>query len=231
MTPDFIIRLTLATHKVADILPKQDLLGVQIKDSANKLLASLVLLTQTNPITTEQKKSITPKAIRDIGVLIAFLNYAKRMSKLNPAPLLQKNGARVNPENFLVLEQEYNKVGDFLRQLHQNDSSQNNAEPFDIAQGRQYAEPRGSVRRPASNIQEEQAAPKRDLGTPKPSLSTRQTRILELIRNKDKTQVWELQKVLPEVTKRTLRRDLDDLLQRQLIIRQGEWNEVFYQIR
>ena len=65
----------------------------------------------------------------------------------------------------------------------------------------------------------------------KANLSGRQTRIMEIIRNKPKTQVWELQKVLPEVTKRTLRRDLDNLLYRHLIIRQGEWNEVSYQIR
>ncbi len=56
----------------------------------------------------------------------------------------------------------------------------------------------------------------------------RQRKILELLKNKEKTQVWELQKVLPEVTKRTLRRDLDNLLGLHLIERKGEWNNVFY---
>ena len=206
MTPDFCIRLTLAVYKVADILPRQYPLKAQIKDSANKLLASLILLAEENLITKEQKRSVTPKAIRELGVLIARLNYAKRTSELNP-------------ENFLVLEREYNRVGEFLRQLHQ-----------DLALKSQKA-----VETP------EPVALKRDLGAPqsrsgnrqgnKANLSGRQTRILEIIRNKQKTQVWELQKVLPEVTKRTLRRDLDNLLYQHLIIRQGEWNEVFYQIR
>ena len=202
MTSDFFVRLTLAAHKVADILPQQDVLSAQIKDSVSKLLASLILLAKENPVTPEQKLAVTPRAIRELGMLIAYLNYAKRMSQLNP-------------ENFTVLEREYNKVGEFLRQLHQDTEKQVSED----------------VRPPRSSTTMSMA-PKRDLGTvPKSRLSTRQTRILELLRNKPKVQVWELQKVLPEVTKRTLRRDLDDLLHRNLIVRQGEWNEVFYQMR
>lgn len=62
-------------------------------------------------------------------------------------------------------------------------------------------------------------------------LSPRQSKIVEILQSKEKAQVWELQKVLPEVTKRTLRRDLDDLLSRKLIERQGEWNAVFYRLK
>jgi predicted HTH transcriptional regulator len=62
-------------------------------------------------------------------------------------------------------------------------------------------------------------------------LNARQERMLEILRNKEKAQVWELKKLLPEVTKRTLRRDLDDLLNRNLVIREGEWNNVLYRIR
>lgn len=62
-------------------------------------------------------------------------------------------------------------------------------------------------------------------------LSERQKKIVELLSQKAKAQVWELQKVLPQVTKRTLRRDLDDLLQKKFIERQGEWNSVFYQLK
>ena len=64
-----------------------------------------------------------------------------------------------------------------------------------------------------------------------PSLSERQKKILSVLQTKQKIQVWELQKVLPEVTKRTLRRDLDELLQLELIERQGQWNAIFYQLR
>ena len=214
MNPDFFIRLTMAAHKVVNILPRQDPLRVQMQDSANKLLASLVLLAQENPVTKEQKRQVAPRAIRELGMLIAYLNYAKRTTQ-------------INPENFLVLEREYNRVGEFLRKIHETQGDfygSAGASPKSPAEAKQLASapqplPDAALERTPSSI------------PPKSRLSTRQTRILELMRNKPKTQVWELQKVLPEVTKRTLRRDLDDLLHRHLIIRQGEWNEVFYQIR
>tara|TARA_Y100000310_G_C20367428_1_gene661877 strand:+ start:116 stop:739 length:624 start_codon:yes stop_codon:yes gene_type:complete len=207
MTLDFFIHLTLATHKVADILPEQDILSIQIKDSATKLLAGLVLLAKENPTSSEQKLAVTPSAIRELGVLIAYLNYAKRTSGLKP-------------ENFSLLEQEYSKVGEFLRTFHEDVATQVSTQ---VVKKPELVTPKRSLKTTVSHVVSKSKSQE--------SLSGRQTRILELLRNKDKIQVWELQKVLPEVTKRTLRRDLDDLLQRQLIIRQGEWNEVFYQIR
>ena len=200
MNADFFVRLTLATHKVVIILPKEDPLRAQVQDSANKLLVSLILLVQ------EQERNVISKAVREIGELIAYLNYAKRI-------------AQINPQNFVVLEREYNKVGEFLRKLHQSNTE---LALYQAGSGAALSRsPKSFSPKP----------PKSDLGAPKSDLSTRQTRILELMRNKPKVQVWELQKVLPEVTKRTLRRDLDGLLERSFIIRQGEWNQVFYQIR
>lgn len=74
-----------------------------------------------------------------------------------------------------------------------------------------------------------QGAPRH--GQERGMLSSRQSKIVEVLQTKEKVQVWELQKIMPEVTKRTLRRDLDDLLSRKLIERQGEWNAVFYRLK
>jgi hypothetical protein len=204
MTRDFFIHLTFAAYKVAGLLSEKDPLGRQIRDSVNQLLASLLLLVEENLVMSEQKRSVLPRAIRELGVVVAYLNYAKRT-------------AQINPGNFLILEREYNKIGELLRKLHEEKA--------------QKAPTQTVVRKPEPTRQAPPRAIKQDTTESRESLSGRQTRILEIIRNKDKTQVWELQKVLPEVTKRTLRRDLDDLLNRRLIIRQGEWNEVFYQVR
>ena len=61
-------------------------------------------------------------------------------------------------------------------------------------------------------------------------LNGRQEKMLEILRYKEKVQVWELKKLLPDVTKRTLRRDVDDLLKRNLVVREGEWNDIYYRI-
>src|SRR3989344_1815616 len=100
---------------------------------------------------------------------------------------------RVNPKNFLVLEKEYRKIPQML-----------------IAFLGENVESVGARLGLAQN------------GLAQNSLTARQHKILELLKTKEKAQVWELQKVLPEVTKRTLRRDLDSLLNLNLIERKGE---------
>jgi len=61
--------------------------------------------------------------------------------------------------------------------------------------------------------------------------SGRQEKILEILKEKGRAQVWEIQKIFPEVTKRTLRRDFEGLLNQGLIERIGERNETYYQLK
>jgi len=58
----------------------------------------------------------------------------------------------------------------------------------------------------------------------------RQEKILEVLREKGKIQVWELKQVLPGVSKRTLRRDFEYMLSQGMVERIGEKNQTFYQI-
>jgi len=62
-------------------------------------------------------------------------------------------------------------------------------------------------------------------------LAQRQQKILEILKEKGKIQVWELKQIFPEVTKRTLRRDFEKMLSQGLIERLGERNGTFYQIK
>ncbi|MDO8655257.1 MAG: hypothetical protein Q7R48_02430 [bacterium] len=110
----------------------------------------------------------------------------------------------INDRNFIVLDREYAKVRRFL----------------DLE--RQWA-----PEQPAAPRQKPALVP--SVFNPK-GLNSRQEKMVGILRYKERVQVWELKKLLPEVTKRTLRRDLDDLLKRNLVIREGEWNDVFYRI-
>jgi DNA-binding transcriptional ArsR family regulator len=59
----------------------------------------------------------------------------------------------------------------------------------------------------------------------------RKKAILDFLAKNGKAQVMDLQTVLPEVTKRTIRRDLDELLEGGKIARFGQFNQVFYQVK
>jgi hypothetical protein len=62
------------------------------------------------------------------------------------------------------------------------------------------------------------------------SNSNRKQKIIEILKEKDKIQVWEVKKIFPEVTKRTLRRDFENLLRQGLIERIGERNNTYYRL-
>lgn len=59
----------------------------------------------------------------------------------------------------------------------------------------------------------------------------RQEKILQILSSKGRAQVADIVKEIPNITKRTVRRDLDYLLKKGEIIRMGEWNQVFYKIK
>lgn len=59
----------------------------------------------------------------------------------------------------------------------------------------------------------------------------RHERILEILREKGRSQVWELKKVFPGVSKRTLRRDFESLLAQGRVERIGDKNQTFYTLK
>ena len=63
------------------------------------------------------------------------------------------------------------------------------------------------------------------------NITNRQKTILDYLGKNEKAQVMDLQKVLPDITKRTIRRDLDELLLAGKIVRVGDFNQVSYQIK
>jgi len=62
------------------------------------------------------------------------------------------------------------------------------------------------------------------------SLDKRKEKILDILKEKEKIQVWELSKILSQVSKRTLRRDFGFLLKKGLIKRIGQGNNTFYSL-
>jgi len=111
--------------------------------------------------------------------------------------------------------------------------AQNWVSPFDILEiQRGYDNLKEGLKK--TELEEEKREPVEHLAvikTSPQSLPGRQEKILRFLEEKGKAQVWQLKQVFPEVTKRTLRRDFESLLNQGLIERIGERNETFYQPR
>jgi hypothetical protein len=61
--------------------------------------------------------------------------------------------------------------------------------------------------------------------------AVRQQRIIEYLKEKGQAQVWEIQKIFPDISKRTIRRDFRLLLKQGLIERVGERNKTYYKLK
>jgi Fic family protein len=59
----------------------------------------------------------------------------------------------------------------------------------------------------------------------------RKEKIIAFLKDSGKAQVWQVKQVFPEVSKRTLRRDFESMLEKGLIERIGEKNDTFYKIK
>jgi len=72
-------------------------------------------------------------------------------------------------------------------------------------------------------------------GNPKDGLTSsqimRQNRIARFLKEQGSAQVWEIQKIFPDVSKRTIRRDFRSMLRQGLIERTGERNTTAYKLK
>ena len=106
----------------------------------------------------------------------------------------------VDEKNFLVLEREYVKISRWVK------------EPKELKESK-----KGKTQEKMSLMEENYDNKRRE-------------KILEILRKKRKAQTGEFEKFFPEVTKRTLRRDFQYLLDKRLVKRVGNANRTFYKL-
>jgi Fic family protein len=101
---------------------------------------------------------------------------------------------------------------------------------FEIAKEQNWVSPREifQIQKDYKNLFEEiRFETKED----RPSISERQKKILEILKEKGKIQVGQVKEFFPNVSKRTLRRDFQSLVKKGIIERIGEKNKTFYQLK
>lgn len=148
-----------------------------------------------------------------------------------------------------ILEGNFHKSGNFIAEIEKDLEILDSY--FEVAIDQNWVRPEDAleIQREYSNIKEEIEEVKREEENNPPLRSVkenindnpvesdndfineRQQKILDILREKGKTQVGQLVSVFPQISKRTLRRDFRSLLKRGLIERIGEKNYTFYQVK
>jgi len=213
MKKEEIIELANKVYKLTLLFPKKEPLRYKIRELADKVLAnftSLEALKDSNPGSLaanweRRYKDLIFLIERDSEIIYGFFEIAKWQKWVSYFDILEIKEKYDKIKNYFKKEAE-----DFLRQ------EKTRVLPgFDKATENQIYE----IEKIEISENEKQI-----------SLDSRKEKILKILEEKGKAQVWEIKEIFPGVSKRTLRRDFEKLLKQGIIERRGERNKTFYQL-
>lgn len=217
------VKLTNAVYKLLDFFPEGDPLKNRAKDKVLEIMEGMVLVFGTEGWASFQKDKASSKLLEDIEVLLSYLKLGKSFSWIDST-------------NFLIVSKEYGSIKsqivlpknqDLMPENVSKIRMQSSAKAMPEASQREgiLAESQKITHTFQKTVERNQISFSKEFYP-----SDRQKKILEILREKGKAQVSDFKAVLSDVTKRTIRRDLDELLKNGKVMRVGEWNQVFYQI-
>ena len=232
MDRDFLIQLTNNLYRLTLLFPKKEPLRYKMREIADDISANSLRITnqyeyinKKNPSKKVENGSL--RILEDLEVLDAFFEVAKEQNW-------------VSPEEILKLQDNYSKLKEELKT--ETDLEMTLTLPLDKSKNVCSSSPFVSLGQEKEAKNEFIMLPlKEDKSSSHPfaaareaeedcSISERQEKILTFLKEQGRAQVWQIKQVLPEVTKRTLRRDFENLLKKGLVERNGERNNTFYQV-
>lgn len=221
MDKRYFIKLTQAVYRTTDRFPEGEPLKARIRDKANEILTDLV-------IQDIQGREATLKAIE---LMESYFEVARIQNW-------------VEPLNFVILEEEYGKITEWMGKqeiLRQLDN------PHIDEQGKETLANSGADMQKTDKVEpenkklsilvvdkkegERQAPFDVTQGKQNKELIDRHKKIIEFLKTKGRAQVWEIKQSLPDISKRTIRRDFEYLVGLNLVERIGEKNNTFYKSR
>lgn len=194
------IKITNAVYKILDYFPEGDPLKNKAKEKALAILEQVTVGT------------FSVELLNDVEVLKSYLSLARYQGF-------------VNDMNFLIITKEYDQIKNQIALLEAQKKSVDILEKEIVLHTVKKEDKPEPEKKPETH---QVAVPKVIQNSLK--AVNRQKKILDILAEREKTQVADIVLRLPKVTKRTVRRDLDELLKEGRILRFGEWNQVFYQI-
>lgn len=240
-----VVKITNAVYKILEFFPESDPLKNKAKEKALSIMENLILSANRRvgkedwislrDYLQERPEKPPNGLLEDIEILLSLLKLGKLQGWINDV-------------NFLIIYNEYEKI---KKEIPQILPAYGLPMPeilkggnIDNKESLLYTGPEEeklNIPSDSPSVKTEKLKPNLSVikssegkekkhNNPEGFISERQAKILKFLKENKKAQVTDLKKVLSDVTKRTIRRDLDDLLKKGSIVRAGEWNQVFYQI-
>lgn len=239
------IKIIRAAYTLLEFFPDNDPLKYKAKEKALEVLQNVTLIHDVDGWSSLKKEKASGDLFDDIEILKSYLKLGKYQGWIGGM-------------NFLILLKELDSLKLYIKlprgslksrlELQNNrgssiESGQNleiaakTDQPNLVENVPVIVEKKKETSKPellnVKNIVDERIF----LQPPLPKTSDenaknaiRREKILGIINTRGSAQVSDIIKEIPNVTKRTIRRDLDELLKKSKIVRNGEWNKIFYQM-
>ena len=205
MTMDkaYLIKLTSAVYRATELFPKQDPLINCIKTKGLEILSNSVLIfVENNFLSKKEKQRLTEQIINDITAIKMFFELAENQGWLASVGLA-------------IFNKEYDNL----------------LETAKIEREKAFSLPRPVNKKMFSESENQNKEKERDDLKKKTLKKPRHRKIIQILEKKDSAQIRDFKAVLPEVSKRTLRRDMDYLLNLGFVERKGDKNNTLYKIK
>lgn len=234
MDKNYLIQITNDLYRLTLLFPKKEPLRYKIRELADNILAKFLRCAfESNPAKTVENCS--QPLLDDIKVLDGFFEVVKSQNWVKPVEILR-------------IQEEYSRIRAEIKKIPKRVSNKETTQlgPAQIEKAINKDKPETSQEQQPQQMSNYETWTRNVepvfVSESSPSFSAeksfekfgnkeRQQKILEILREKGKAQVWEIKKFFPSVTKRTLRRDFKYLLKQGLVERVGMRNETFYQPR
>lgn len=214
-----LIELTSNLYRLTLLFPKKEPLRYKIREKAIDILTKCLRANfekEKNPL------KYRDTAYADLEVLDSFFEVA----------LIQN---WVSPSDILAIKEKYDSLGKDLERIktekQESFVSEELFESEDLGNEITEEEAREeTIDEPESKKEKTEIKPvksEEDLN----KLNDRQKKIIDFLTENGRAQVWQVKQIMPDITKRTLRRDFEYMLTKKLIERIGEKNDTFYQTK
>ena len=202
MDNEHFINLSFAVYRVTELFPKKEPLRFKIRKTTNDILVDLLTFQNKESCDVNINSFRKRKIIKDINCLKDYFDLA--ITK-----------CFVNPRNFSFLSKEYIEIHNELEEEIKREIKE-----FQLSRINQDIPEIPSIPN-IPNIEQSISI----------SLSKRQKDILNTIEQNREVQIKTIQEYFPEISRRSIQRDLSYLISLDLIKRKGEHNNPFYEFK
>jgi len=227
MDKDKLIEITNKVYKITLLFPKKEPLRYKIREIADNVLSNFVYrqsLQNLNPGNFASNREIQNKDSiflleKNLEILKSYFEVAKWQNWVSYFDILE-------------IQDEYDKIQYSLKKeiqaiekeksdlLKEDVSIEDKAEDFDKEISKEIN--KEAIENLASNVVLTKEKENK--------LDPRKTKILNFLKKRENTQVQDIKKIFPSVSKRTIRRDFVQLLDQGLVRKIGDKNNTFYQL-